>query len=377
MKYETIFEVDLKKLKDNTKKLVKNFNNYKYIGANLKNNAHGLGLEVISTLSNSGIDYVIIDTLKDGIELRKYDKDIEIIVDNNLTVDEVYDAINNNINITIYDKDYFDIINNLKIKDNLNVEIMVDNGSNIVGINNKSDIEYIINKINDNKYLNLKGIYSFITTMGIKEEYYYKQMDNFMSIINDFGDIKIHLNEAIMYHEKEKCINGICFDLSLLGIEEVIEEDIFTKSKIKRIEKNYGNIITPNIDLELVFNIVSVISKISIVENNLVGRDYYVKDSKYVGIIPLGHKDGITKNIKYVGVNGLKREVLTDELDKLYIQVDEDIKVGDKVYVLNEERDIYRFINNLHTSRNYLMSILNKNLRKVYINKDKVSKELL
>lgn len=377
MKYETIFEIDLKKLKNNTKKIVKSFNNYKYIGANLKNNAHGLGLEVINTLINNGINYVITDSLSDAIILRKYNKDIEIILDNNITIDEVYDAINNNINITIYDKEYFELINNLNIKDNLNIEIMIDNGSNIIGINNKSDIEYIINKINDNKYISLKGFYSSITSLGIIDEYYYNQVSNFLNLTSNYKNIKIHLNEAIMYHEKEDIVNGICFDLSLLGIEEVIKDDIFTKNRIKKIEKSYGNICTPDIDLELVFNIVSIISKIRLVENNLVGRDYFVKDSMYVGIIPLGHKDGITKNIKYVLINGIKCNVLSDDLDKLYIEVNKSCKIGNKVYILNEERDIYDFINKLHTTRNYLMSILNRNLKKVYINKDKDIKELL
>ena len=60
-----------------------------------------------------------------------------------------------------------------------------------------------------------------------------------------------------MYHNKIKYLNGIRFDLSVLGIEENINDDIFTKGRIKKIEKEYGALEFPNIDLELIFNITS------------------------------------------------------------------------------------------------------------------------
>ena len=48
-----------------------------------------------------------------------------------------------------------------------------------------------------------------------------------------------------------------------------------------------------------------------------------------------------------------------------------------KVYILNEERDVYDFLTNLHTNRYYLMSILNRNLTKKYINDEEINDNLL
>lgn len=39
----------------------------------------------------------------------------------------------------------------LKFKDALNVQILIDNGSNILGIDKTIDLEYIINKIDEVK----------------------------------------------------------------------------------------------------------------------------------------------------------------------------------------------------------------------------------
>ena len=43
MKYETVLEIDLEKLKNNAKLLSKSYSDYKYKIVDLKDNAHGMG----------------------------------------------------------------------------------------------------------------------------------------------------------------------------------------------------------------------------------------------------------------------------------------------------------------------------------------------
>ena len=59
------------------------------------------------------------------------------------------------------------------------------------------------------------------------------------------------------------------------------------------------------------------------------------------------------------------------------VKIDENVFIKDRVYILNEERDIYDFLKNLHTNRYYLMSILNRNLTKKLINEEKNNDNLL
>lgn len=380
MKYETILEIDLKKLKENIKKIVKSYDDYKYKIVDLKDNAHGMGFGIVNTLAKYGINYLLVGSLKEALKVRKLNKDVGILASYYVTMDEIYDCINNNITITIYNKKYIDILCNLELKDDLNVEILIDNGSNLQGINKKSDLEYIINKINETKHLKLVGLYSDLTTFGIEDTYYYEQVNNFLKIVKSFAndDLIIHLNEPIMYHNKLKYVNGIRFDLSIIGIEENVNDDIFTKRRIRKIEKEYGVLEFPNIDLELIFNITSEVMEIKKVpKGKIIGRSYVAKEDMYVALVPIGHKDGITKSIKFVGINKYKREILSDDIDKLYVKVDEKVFIKDRVYILNEERDIYDFLTNLHTNRYYLMSILNRNLTKKYINEEKTDDNLL
>ena len=175
MKYETIMEIDLNKLKNNTKLLCKSYNDHKYKMADLKDYGHGLGLKIADILYKNGINYVIVGSLKEALEIRKFNTEVNILVNYFVTEDEIYDCINNNIAITIYNLDYLQILNNLELKDQIKLHILIDNGSNLLGINKKEEFKDSLDIINNNKYLVLEGIYTELTSSGVEDEYYYHQ----------------------------------------------------------------------------------------------------------------------------------------------------------------------------------------------------------
>lgn len=379
MKFKTLLEIDLKKLYNNTKILVDSYNDYKYKFANLKDNAYGMGLEIVNALVKANINYVYVGSLKDALDIRKYNQQINILVNYFIDIEEIYDAINNNISITISSIKYLKKVDELKLKDDLKVQILIDNGSNKLGISSKKELKEIIEIINNNKHLLLEGFYSDLTSIGVEDEYYYHQVNNFYSLINEYlkEDLIVHLNEPLMYHKKLDYINGIRFDLALFGIEENINENIFTNWKIKNIEKKYGDLEFPNIDLKLIFSITSEVMQVGKVKKGeLIGRKFIAKEDLDIAIIPIGHKDGITKAIKYVGINGFKRDIIADEIDYIIVS-GSNINIFDKVYIVNEERDIYDFLTLLKTNRYYLMSVLNRNLTKIYTNDEYNKGDLL
>ena len=371
MKYETKMEIDLKKLKNNILLLDKSYRDYQYKLANLKDNAFGMGLSIVNTLVDIGINYIVVGSLKEALEIRKYNRKVPILVTVDLSDEEIYDAINNDITICISDLEYLRSILCLSIKDRLRVQILIDNGSNKMGLSNNLELREAIKLLDEAKYLELDGIYTDLTTIGVEEEYYYQQIDTFYQIISNYldRDIIIHLNEPIMYHKKLNYVNGIRFDLAMLGIEENINDDWFTNLRVKNIQKKYGDLEFPNIDLQLIFTITSEVASIaSVSKGDLVGRNYIARDDMLVAIVPIGHKDGITKAIEYVGINNFKRNIIADDIDHLIVEVDGGVRLHDKVFIVNEDRGIYDFLTLLKTNRYYLMSILNRNLPRVYIN---------
>lgn len=379
MKYNTIMEIDLNILKNNTKTLCQNFNEYQFKIATLKDNAYGMGLSIVNTLINNGINYILVGSIKDALEIRKYNTSISILVNYFVNLEEIYDAINNNITITIPDLEYLRNILTLNIKDELKVHLLIDNSANKFGLKTEKEISKVFEIVKNNKNIFIEGIYTNITTLGIVDENYYTQIANFIEKIEKYKSKVniIHVNEPIMYHKKNKIINGISFDLALIGIEENIEDNLFTNFKIKNIEKKHNDLQFIDNKLECIFNITSQIMFIrEAKKGDLIGKNYLAKEDMKVAIIPIGHKDGITKAIKYVKFNNKQIEILADDIDYTIIR-GERLSIYDTVDIIGKNRDLVELMNLLKTNRYYLMSILNKNLKRVYVNENNEGEDYL
>ena len=160
MKFETLMEIDLNKLKSNTKFLCKSYSDYTYKIANLKDNAYGMGLSIVNTLVNNGINYILVGPIKDALEIRKYNNEVPVLVNYWVTEEEVFDAINNDITLTITSLEYLRSITCLDIKDDLKLQILIDNGSNKIGLKNNLELNEAVEIIRGTKHLKLVGIYT-------------------------------------------------------------------------------------------------------------------------------------------------------------------------------------------------------------------------
>jgi len=296
MNFNAEIEIDLNKLKYNVCTLKDTYDDYSYTFANLKNNCFGMGCGILETLIQNGINYVIVSTLSEALELRKINTQVPILVQSVLANDFVYDAILGNITISISDLENLRDIVSLKFKDVLKVHFLIDNGCNKVGLKSKEEVQEALDIIGQNEKIQLEGVYTELTTYGVLDNDYYHAFNHFLRCIEGIDEeIIIHLNEPIMYHKKNKKVNGIRFDLSLLGIEENIDDGFISNRKIKMIEKKYDDLAFPDIDLLLIFTIkAKIIGLNKALKGTLVGRNFRAKENIDLAIIPLGHKDGIT-----------------------------------------------------------------------------------
>ena len=371
--------IDLNKLKENVNKLKSAYSDYDYLFACVKNDFFGMGINPINTLIQSGINYLYVSTLEEALRIRKINNDIPILITFDVDDENIYDVINNNFTLTISSVDYLKRINEIKIKDKIKFHILIDNGCNKRGIKSKKELSEILEIIDSNKYFSLEGVYSEIETYGILDTEYYSSLNRFYKLVKsiDKTDLIVHLNEPLMYHKKNELINGIRFDISLLGIEENIEDNFMTNMKIKSIDKKYQDLEFPNVDLELIFAIKSkIISFASAGKKTQVGKDFITDKDMKLGIVPIGYKDGITHALKMVTINKMDYPIIADSIDYMTIEVDDKVKEDDDVYIIDSKTDIYEVIDLLKTNRFYLMSILNNDLERVYLNEEE-SNDLL
>ncbi len=373
MNFNAEIEIDLKKLRSNMINLKEAYADYAFIFANLKNNAFGMGYGIVDTLTKNGVNYIYVSALEEALEIRRHNKKVPILVNYEVKREYIYDAIMNNITITISSLEHLQSIIDMKLKDKLLIHLLIDNGSNKIGLNGPTEVETAYHLIKNNASFSLEGIYTELTTYGITDDDFYMEANVFFKAIQsvDTDNLIIHLNEPMMYHKKQSLVNGIRFDLACLGIEENIDDSIISSMKIKSIEKRYQDLEFPEIDLDLVFSIkATVISLNNAYKGTLIGKNYIARENLNLAILPIGHKDGITKAIGSVWINEKICPVVSDEIDHIIVSVPKDVKVGDTAKILNEESDIYSILGQLKTNRFYLMSILNNNLPRNYINEE-------
>ena len=365
------FEVNIDYLNNNIDKLFDYYKDYKYKIADLRSNAFGMGLYVVKHLADKDFDYIFTNTLKEAIEIRKYNQSIPILINKQVDLDYIYDAINNNVTITVDNYAYLEQLNSLTLKDDLKIHILVNNRANVIGLN-ENELYMASELIDDNKHLVLEGLYTNITTYGIDDNHYYEQLSVFRDNIKNIDTSKliVHGNEPIMYHKKLDYFNGIKFDVSLWGLIQSYKTTFVSNRHRKKIESMYqeNSFKELPLDLEVVFAITARIERIiEVPKDSLVGRNYIALEDINVAVIDAGHKDGITKALKVVVVNQEICDVLTDDIDTMYIKVSDDVSVGDKVYLISDFNNIDSVLVNLKTNRYYLLSILNTDLKRVYI----------
>ena len=140
-------------LDDNIKSLKNKFK-YDYYILDVSNNAFGHGMFIMKNLE---IDYLYTNSLKDVYNIRKYDKDIPVILNDKVNEDNILDAINNNIILIIQRVQDLKEINEFDLFDNINVILNIDVDNNY-GIGNREEIKDAIDIITNNKRINLMGI---------------------------------------------------------------------------------------------------------------------------------------------------------------------------------------------------------------------------
>lgn len=196
--------------------------------------------------SKCKINYVLVNDLKEALEIRKYNNSLNIII-KHLENDYIDDAVVNDFIVTIYDYKDLEEIKKLKLKDDIRVMLFIDNGDNIEGFKSLSKLGSYQKEI---KHLNILGSYS-----EIREDKKNEKFNNFLEITKFLpkDNLRFILSDKIYdtnvnYFGKNTYIKDIDGIVSLCGtikcVKKFVKNDIFLNKMLKK-EKQFGIINTP------------------------------------------------------------------------------------------------------------------------------------
>ena len=385
---KTFVEINLDNISNNVKNIIKKYNNYKYYIGMIKSNAYGHGMYIVNTLIEAGINYLAVSSLDEAMEVRKYNKDIPVLITEIVDTDLIDEAIKNNITLTIDSLDYLKHINK-KCK----VHIKIDSGMNRIGVKSRLEFNEIYNYIISNKNIYLEGLYTHFATPGINDVYYDKQLDKFKEITSDIDLNKIdivHLSSSfiVLNHPKIEFSNAIRIGTIMYGYDVSLSEyGSNFKDKLRHLRDNYyikKNNISPvirgvKIDLKPAFKLISNVMEIKEVKKGeIIGYgNHVVSENMKVAILPIGYDEGVgTSNLnRYVLINNKKYKCIGPIcMCMMFVRVDDSVKVSDKVILLGDSLTLGYMSRLRHSTIQETIINVGKNLNRVYIKNNKVDK---
>lgn len=285
MKQLVVNKEDLKhninRIKDYTKK-ISNDDNYTIIAV-VKGNGYGLGLnEYSEVLVENGIKYLAVATFEEAIELRKKQKDVNILMMSPLyNKQKLEETVKNNITIAIDSKENAEAVNELAHKGyNIKVHLKIDTGFGRYGFI-YDDYENILNTAKSLKpNVEIEGIFTHCSDAYRKNnKHTLEQFKRFTDVIEklEANNIKINLkhicNSPAILNYPEMHLTAARIGSAFVG--RVCSENNIGLKKIGELEINIAEVK----DIPKGFNISYL-------------NSYKTKDKTRIAIIPIGYLEG-------------------------------------------------------------------------------------
>ena len=345
----TYVEVNLSSIKNNVRKLIDKYSNYKYYFGVVKADCYGHnGNDTVKTIIDAGCNYLAVATLDEAMEIRKDIKETPILCLGIIDKKYIPVCIENNITITISNLDY---IKELELFPNLKVHIKVNTGMNRLGVSSKEEFNEVYKLIKE-KNLILEGIYTHIYNV-VDNTDTINQFNTFEYItsdidLNNIPIVHVGASEATEFYPKKEYANGCRLGIAI-----------------------YGLIDYSDIKFDSTFSLYSEVIQINKVDSGTVGYSgVYKANNDLIAVIPIGYADGIIrKNTgRYVYINNKKYQIVGNVcMDMLFVKVDESVKVGDRVTIIKDIEHIKEIANHLDTITYEVICEISKRVPRIHI----------
>lgn len=362
---DTYVVIDIDTIRNNIRELKKIDENAKF-AAVVKANAYGLGALTISKEIEDLADYYCVARFSEANQLRINNIKKPILILGYVSLDDVKECVELDIDIPIYDLEYAKKINDV-IQKPINAHIALDTGHGRIGFR-----EFEIDKIKplkDLKNINIISAFSHFSTAdeadisytNLQNERFNKIVEecnelfsfDFVHIANDAGAIKHKISKDMI-----RC------GISMYGI--------YPSNFMK--EEN-------DINLEQCFEINSTISFIKNVykgEFISYGRTFEAKNEMKVATVSIGYADGFLRAFSNRGEVLIKDKLCKVLgrvcMDQIMVDVSNlDCKIGDSVKIYP---DIYKEANKSDTIVYELMTSINMRVPRIYKKDGKIFKKI-
>lgn len=334
-----------------------------YVGKDIKImpvvKANGYGSHINTRLDiMNRFDIVAVALVSEAIYLRDIGYDKEIFVLNQPALEEIDLIINNNITIGLSDLSFLEELG--KRKENVKVHVEIDTGMGRTGV---LDLDNFIFELKKYSNVIVEGVYTHLSSADSDYEYTDKQLDKFersIVMLKEHFNLKyIHSSASNgLLNFKSSYCNTVRPGIVLYGYE------------------SYSGALN-KINLKPVCRLKSKITFLKEVEEGTsisYSRSYITDKKTKVATIPMGYADGIRRSLSNRG-NVVVKNTLVPIIGKVCMDsfmidvTNLDVKVGDEVYLFDNELIKVEDIANIYDSINYeVISTISDRVPREFVN---------
>lgn len=359
----TWVEIDLHSIKSNIDTVKTIIGEEVSVLAIVKADAYGHGaVSVSKTLIESGVKYLGVATLEEGMELRESGINHPIIILGGIQKDELDEVIRHGIVPTIYDLEILKELSNAakKINKNYVYHLKIDTGMSRLGIKS-DDMPLFLEEHAKYNNLRMEGLFSHLAMAD--------------EVTNSYTDMQIGLFFETLKEFKRLNIVPDYYHLA-------------NSAAIQNYPTSHCNLVRPGIMIygEGAFNgyslspVMKLKSKIIQLKSHekgtpiSYGGTYITAKKSLIATIPIGYADGylrVLSNNSFVSVNGNRAPVVgTVCMDFIMVDVTEinNVKVGDVVTLFGDGTvsllDVAGWANTIPYE---IMTLVGKRIHRIFV----------
>ena len=349
----------------NNYQIFNQLHNNKTVISVIKANSYGLGsVKVAHHLMEHGASFFAVATLDEAIELRMHGIDAKILVLGVIPTKDISKAIQHRVALTVPSKAWLkEAIRNIPEKNEkkLWLHAKIDSGMGRLGMKDVEEYKDVVDIINKKNDLVFEGVFTHFASADEPGDSMNEQYEFFKDIVNKVEKpnyIHSQNSAASLLMDGQFC-NAIRLGISLYG---------YYPSQYVR--DNVKVHLRPS--AQLVTEIVQVKS-LKVGETVSYGRTFTADKEMKIAILPVGYADGYLRAMQgaYVNVNGHQCEVVGRVcMDQTIVSVSDDVKMGDKVILMDNHIDSPQSVESLaekqHTINYEVLCNLSKRLPRIY-----------
>ncbi len=359
-------------LEINTDNLVKNIAFFKSklhqktkMVAVVKAFAYGSDAVSISKiLQKNNIDYLAVAYTKEGIQLRKNNIILPIIV-LHAQIENYKKIIKHSLEPNIYSlnglKKFIQIVKKKNLK-RYPIHLKFNTGLNRLGFV-KEDVSEILKLVKNNPNISIKSIFSHLAASedSAEKEFTIKQIHLFESIKNPFTEA---LKNKPYYH--------------ILNTSGILNYSEYQMDMVRLGVGMFGFANEPKFTNKLK-NVLTLKTKISQIHTINKGeslgynRAFVATKKTKTATLPIGHADGISRKLgnknSFVYINHKKATIIGNVcMDMIMVDVTNiNCKEGDEVIIFDSQKDILRISKELNTIPYEFLTMLSQRIKRKVI----------